>query len=85
MDVIACCVMCRFGRVKRCMCCLRLSPVLLQFSVAAAVVVPIVVAVVVFVLKVEVIDRNRNGSDLNAIATGTGFFTVKGSGPGFPF
>ncbi len=33
-------------------------------------------ATITSALKVEVIDRNRNGSDLNAIATGTGFFTV---------
>jgi hypothetical protein len=33
-------------------------------------------SVLIQILKVEVIDRNRNGSDLNAIATGTGFFTV---------
>ena len=33
-------------------------------------------SVLIDFLKVEVIDRNRNGSDLNAIATVTGFFTV---------
>ena len=33
-------------------------------------------SVLIQILKVEVSDRNRNGSDLNAIATVTGFFTV---------